>query len=193
MNSLLVRVLGVCSLGMGVARLILLESDVSEPLLANARFGLYLLAIAASGLLAYFALQEDGKTSRRWAGGAIICMNLLALIALHFEVTGYFEPQMAAIGVTRDQQQNVITLFDFTYSAVWMGYGGLLMLIGFWKRSAFLRWQAIVLLALTVAKVFFSDIHMLQRLYRITAFFVLGVILLVVSYFYQRNRAKAAT
>ena len=192
-DSLLVRVLAVCSLGMGVARLILLESDVSAPPLINARFGLYLLAIAALGLMAYFAVQEDGKASRQWAGGAIICMNLLALLALHFEVTSYFEPQLDAVAVTRDQQQDVLTLFDFTYSAAWMFYGGLLMLIGFWRRSAFLRWQAIVLLALTVAKVFFSDIHMLQRLYRITAFIVLGVILLVVSYFYQRNRAKAAT
>ena len=73
-----------------------------------------------------------------------------------------------------------------------MLYGSGLMLIGFWKRSAFLRWQAIVLLALTVIKVFLFDIGTLQRGYRITAFIVLGAILLAVSFFYQRSRLKTA-
>jgi uncharacterized membrane protein len=64
------------------------------------------------------------------------------------------------------------------------------MIIGFWKRSAFLRWQAIVLLTLTTAKVFFYDIEALERGYRIAAFIVLGAILLAVSFFYQRSRLK---
>jgi len=49
-----------------------------------------------------------------------------------------------------------------------------------------------VLLALTAAKVFFYDISALERGYRIVAFIVLGVILLAVSFFYQRSRLKAA-
>ncbi|MFI5115531.1 MAG: DUF2339 domain-containing protein [Terriglobales bacterium] len=66
------------------------------------------------------------------------------------------------------------------------------MLVGFWKRSAFLRWQAIVLLAMTVLKVFLVDISTLERGYRIAAFIVLGAILLAVSFFYQRSRTKSA-
>ncbi len=73
-----------------------------------------------------------------------------------------------------------------------MIYGSGLMLMGFWKRSAVLRWQAIVLLALTVIKVFLFDIGTLQRGYRIVAFIVLGAILLAVSFFYQRSRLRAA-
>ena len=118
-------------------------------------------------------------------------MNILALTALHFEIVGYFGPQLYA-GVTRGQEPNILTVFDFTYSAVWMIYSSLLLLVGFWKHSSFVRWQGIVLLTLTVGKVFFSDIHMLERFYRIAAFVALGLILLVVSYFYQRNRAKTA-
>jgi uncharacterized membrane protein len=79
----------------------------------------------------------------------------------------------------------------FTYSALWMLYGTALMLVGFWKRHAFLRWQAIVLLAITAIKVFFFDIATLQRGYRIAAFIVLGVVLLAVSFFYQRTRVSA--
>ena len=65
------------------------------------------------------------------------------------------------------------------------------MLVGFWKKSAFLRWQAIVLLAATVIKVFLFDIGTLERGYRIAAFIALGTILLAVSFFYQRSRVKA--
>ena len=66
------------------------------------------------------------------------------------------------------------------------------MLVGFWKRSAFVRWQAIVLLAMTVLKVFLIDIGTLERGYRIAAFIVLGAILLAVSFFYQRSRMRTA-
>ena len=188
----LLRILGAIALGFGVVRLIALESNAIEPVLINPRFGLYLLAIAALAGLAYFGLHEGGVANRRWAGAAILAINLLALVALHFEVVGYFEPQLRASTFSLEEQQGIRTVFDFTYSAVWMVYGSALMIIGFWKRSAFLRWQAIVLLALTVGKVFLFDISIQERGYRIAVFIVLGVILLAISYFYQRSRAKAA-
>src|ERR1019366_6306476 len=124
------------------------------------------------------------------AGAAIIGMNVLALLALHFEVMGYFQPQLAVAPSL--QERHIVTVRDFAYSAVWMVYGSGLMLVGFWKRSAFLRWQAIVLLAMTVLKVFLVDISTLERGYRIAAFIVLGAILLAVSFFYQRSRMKSA-
>lgn len=191
-NRDLLRVFGVSVLGLAVLRLVLLESDVTEPLLVNPRFALYLLAIAVLALLAYITISDRSETNRQWAGGAIIAINLIALAALHFEVTNYFQPRLNAIDISVAERRNIYIVFDFTYSAIWMVYGSALMLIGFWKRSAFLRWQAIVLLALTVAKVFLSDISALDRGYRIAAFIVLGLVLLVVSYFYQRSRVKAA-
>ena len=51
---------------------------------------------------------------------------------------------------------------------------------------------SIVLLAMTVLKVFLVDISTLERGYRIAAFIVLGAILLAVSFFYQRSRTKSA-
>ena len=63
---------------------------------------------------------------------------------------------------------------DFSYSAVWMAYGVLLMWVGFWKRAEFLRWQAIVLIGVTILKVFIYDASALQRGYRILAFMILG-------------------
>ncbi len=189
-RSILLRILGSCAFALGAARLMAVDSFDAAPLFINARFGLYLTAIAALALLAHYTAREGGRHNRLWTGAAIIGINLLALLALHFEVVEYFQPQFSA-AYSEPARQSVATLRAFTYSAVWMIYGSGLMLIGFWKRSAFLRWQAIALLALTVIKVFLFDISTLQRGYRIAAFIVLGAILLAVSFFYQRSHLRA--
>ncbi|MGB7554704.1 MAG: DUF2339 domain-containing protein [Candidatus Korobacteraceae bacterium] len=188
---MLLRILGTGAFLLGVGRLIWVDSFSRQPLLVNPRFGLYLVGIAALVVLAYFATREGGAGNRQWAGAAIIGINLLALVALHFEVMGYFQPQLAA-AYSGNERRSIVTVRDFAYSAVWMAYGGGLMLIGFWKRSAFIRWQAIVLLVMTVFKVFVVDISTLERGYRIAAFIVLGAILLAVSFFYQRSRMRTA-
>ena len=188
-QSLLLRVLGACAFVLGVVRLMAVDSFDRGPLLINARCGLYLTAIGALALLAYYSAKEGGDGNRQWSAAAIIGINLLALLALHFEIVAYFQPQFIS-AYSETERLSIATVRAFTYSAGWMAYGSALMLIGFWKRSAFLRWQAIVLLALTVIKVFLFDIGTLQRGYRITAFIVLGAILLAVSFFYQRSRLQ---
>ena len=55
------------------------------------------------------------------------------------------------------------------------------------RRAAILRWQALTLFAIVVAKVFFYDLSTLSRFYRILSFLVLGVLLLGVSFLYQRR------
>ena len=184
--------MGVAALALGAARLIVVNSIPSQDrLLLNPRFGLYLVAIGALALLAWFGLREGGSENRQWAAGAILALNILALLAAHFEVIDWSTPLRGTI-LSSVELHSLHTVRDFTHSAVWMVYGSGLMLIGFWKRSAFLRWQAIALLALTAAKVFFYDIEALERGYRIAAFIVLGAILLAVSFFYQRSRIKSA-
>src|SRR6266568_2475700 len=56
--------------------------------------------------------------------------------------------------------------------------------------SALLRWQALVLFGLVVVKVFIYDSSYLERFYRIVSFFILGLVLLVVSFLYQRKVAR---
>jgi len=76
---------------------------------------------------------------------------------------------------------------DFTYSALWMAYGAMLMIIGFLRRTAFVRWQALLLIAATIVKVFVYDVSQLDKGYRIVSFIVLGVLLLAISFVYQRD------
>jgi uncharacterized membrane protein len=76
---------------------------------------------------------------------------------------------------------------QFTYSAEFMLFGALLLALGFWRQSAFLRWQALVLLAATIGKVFLIDVSELSQGYRILSFLGLGALLLAVSFVYQRD------
>jgi uncharacterized membrane protein len=68
-----------------------------------------------------------------------------------------------------------------------MLFGAALLSVGFWRRSAFLRWQALLLLAISVGKVFVLDVSELSRGFRIVSFLGLGILLLAVSYVYQRD------
>jgi uncharacterized membrane protein len=53
-----------------------------------------------------------------------------------------------------------------------------------------LRWQALVLIAVTIGKVFFYDMASLDRGYRIVSFIALGLLLLATSFLYQRRWSR---
>jgi len=80
-------------------------------------------------------------------------------------------------------------LQQLALSGVWLFYSALLMVAGIWRRVQGLRLIAIALFGITILKIFIYDLSFLERLYRIFSFIGLGVILLLVSYLYQRYKA----
>ena len=192
--------LNACAVGalmLGVARLLFIDDFYSQRLLLNARMAVHVVAITVLGLVAWYAARRGNNTGRQAAGVAIIALNLLALIALSREVADYYSRTMSTAQVpgtwTPGEWQttrNVVIARDFTFSALWMGYGAMLMVVGFWRRSAFVRWQALTLIAVTTSKVFIYDVSQLDRGYRILSFIVLGIILLAISFGYQRDWLK---
>jgi uncharacterized membrane protein len=58
--------------------------------------------------------------------------------------------------------------------------------VGIWKRIRPLRIAAIGVFGFTILKIFIYDLSFLSRLYRIGSFVILGIVLLGVSYAYQR-------
>ena len=69
----------------------------------------------------------------------------------------------------------------------------MLVVIGIQRRSPLLRWQSLTLFGLVVLKVFLYDSSYLDRAYRILSFLVLGLVLLVVSFFYQNKASRERT
>jgi uncharacterized membrane protein len=157
----------------------------------------YAVAVAVLGAVAWYASKREDDSARAVAAVAVVALNVLALIALTREVADYYARQMIAVRPARPRQfapayyytdlHRIDIERDFTYSALWMGYGAMLMVIGFLRRSAFVRWQALILIAATVVKVFVYDVSQLDRGYRIVSFIVLGVLLLAISFVYQRD------
>lgn len=181
-------------LGFGIVRLLMVDDFHVRTLIFNARFGEYLFAIA---ILAGIILVCERLPVRRqgpWKSLASIALNLLAVIALSEEVSSYFGVQLAdwmrANGHQTVAFQQIEFALHLSYSVVWLAYGAGLMMFGFWRRSAFVRWQALVLIALTVAKVFLFDTSGLEQGYRIVSFIALGVVLMGISYVYHRDWLK---
>lgn len=124
---------------------------------------------------------------------AAIALNLLALIALTGEADYYFDRRQSQLlrssAFVLDYRPLELAR-AFSYSAIWLFYGAALMVFGFWKRTAFVRWQALVLIAATILKVFIYDVSELEKGYRILSFIALGVVLLAISFIYQRDWLK---
>jgi uncharacterized membrane protein len=163
----------------------------NRPIL-NERFGTYCVAIAVFAFLAWLARnshdEQEPSPVMHWpnlAAAAVLAVNALILIAFSWEIHSYwwFLRWRGDDNLLRDYWMYA----EFSYSALFMLFGGALLSIGFLKRSAFLRWQALVLIAATIAKVFLVDVSQLSKGLRIFSFIGLGVLLLCVSFVYQRD------
>jgi len=73
-----------------------------------------------------------------------------------------------------------------------MVYGAVALGIGFWRRLSFLRWQALTLIAITIAKVFLYDLKNLSGALRVLSFIGLGVLLMAISFLYQKGYLTAS-
>lgn len=75
-------------------------------------------------------------------------------------------------------------------SIMWAVYGAVLMMVGFWRKNGMLRYIALGLFALLLAKVFIWDTRTVKSVYRIAAFLATGITLVGVSYLYQFLKKK---
>jgi uncharacterized membrane protein len=200
-KSDLLNVFALGALALGVLRLLFIDNFETGQLIFNMRFVTYLVAVAVLGAVAFYSSRRDDDAGKQVAAVAIIALNLLMLVALSHEVADYYSRQLGEVRnpFTRrnraygNEWRGIEIARDFTYSALWMAYGAMLMVIGFVRRSAFARWQALVLIAATTIKVFIYDVSELDRAYRIVSFIVLGALLLAISFAYQRDWLKLST
>ena len=77
-------------------------------------------------------------------------------------------------------------------SILWSLFALGLILRGIWKNLRTLRYLGLGLFAVVAAKVFFVDLDQLDQIYRIVAFLILGVLLLIGSFIYLKYRDSFA-
>jgi uncharacterized membrane protein len=193
------RLLATVVVALGLVRLLTLDlyNWGVQPLIFNARFATFAVAIGA--LLWMLSLSSDSSEREPVRAALIVAavmVNLLALLAAGLEIHDTFQlvirgthidPANPASYDVQTARHGLTIARNFSYSALIMFYGAGLMWLGFARNSALLRWQAILLIAATVIKVFLFDLYGLDHAWRVLSFIILGVILLAVSYAYQRD------
>jgi uncharacterized membrane protein len=118
----------------------------------------------------------------------ILIANVLLIVALSGEASGYFDSKIAAGGGGEAGRLRDLWLAkQLSLSVIWATYGGVMLVYGRLRRKRMLRLMALALLILTTLKVFFWDLSSLDGIYRIISSIVLGAILLAVSYLYQKT------
>ncbi len=194
-RQLLIRAFALICLLLGIFALLALNPRASTTPIFNQRFAAYAFAIAVFAFVAWLARRtpDDPQANPiiHWqflAGAAVLAINALILIAGSLEIQSYWWARSWRGGYGNYYVwRNYVMYAHFSYSAFFMAFGAALLGAGFWRRSAFLRWQALVLLALTIAKVFLVDTSELSQGFRIVSFLGLGVLLLAVSFVYQKD------
>lgn len=76
---------------------------------------------------------------------------------------------------------------DYIISVLWIAYAGLITMTGILKNIKFLKIAGIWLSLITILRIFIFDLSSVANIYKLTAFLVLGIILLVMSYFYAKK------
>jgi uncharacterized membrane protein len=192
-GSRLLRVLAVLCLALGLVVLVIQNPAASTTPIFNERFATYSVGIAVCAFVAWLAARaakdaDDSSAALAWPTLALVAglaVNALILLAVGWEIHSYwwYLQYRGDWHLLHDYGMYA----QFTYSAFFMAFGALLLGLGFWRRSAFLRWQALVLLAVSVGKVFTVDVSQLSQGYRILSFLGLGALLLAVSFVYQKD------
>jgi len=148
--------------------------------------GAYVLCIRLLGKSPHVSGEERGALP-----ALVVGANLLAVVALSAEASGYFESQLAG-EFDPGRLSDLKLAQQLSLSMVWALYGAAMLLYGRARRTRLVRLLGLGLLSLTTLKVFLWDLASLDSGYRIISFIVLGAILLAVSYLYQRSQQRAA-
>jgi uncharacterized membrane protein len=160
--------------------------SLAHPAFQTADFAMAVLALAIfAGLIAASLRVAKARTGdQSWAllaAAGTIVFNFIAVLTGVREVSALFAPPPNAWTPDAALQQAL------AISAFLMLYGATLLAVGFWRRSAFLRWQGLALLLFTILKAFLYDMRNLSQGYRVVSLLGLGVLLLAVSFAYQKD------
>jgi uncharacterized membrane protein len=130
-------------------------------------------------LAAILALVARGTRPYPYRVVAAVAAVGLALAYLSLEVTRLYHGPVLTRGPTSNAEQ-------YTYSAVWLAFGVVLLIAGVFLRSQPARLASAVVVLITIGKVFVFDLAVLEGVFRALSFIGLGVVLVGIALLYQR-------
>lgn len=152
--------------------------DLTPPLINLSMLAALLLCIAL--IHAARQLRAISNESRNNAFVALGCLLFAAITFESWRTVDYLANHGASF-------TDPTMVKQMAMSVLWSVIGFTMVLIGFWKKIQLLRLAGLVLLAITLTKVFIVDMKEVQAVWRILSFIALGSLLLGVSYLYNKN------
>jgi uncharacterized membrane protein len=167
--------------------------------------GLYELSVLRSSYLfdsnnQYF--YREGNIAVRYLG--IVLMIPLLLINMRFMKSEIFDQRfriaeklllhLAILILLSSELVHWLDMalvensFKLGLSILWGTYALFLIVLGLWKNLGYLRIAAIVLFGVTLVKLFLYDMADMSTIARTIVMIVLGVLLLVASFLYNKNK-----
>ena len=125
--------------------------------------------------------QDDAGWGAPERAVMILGASALTIAIITTEIWSYWAVQALRGDATEVAREAML-------SAAWALYAAVAIAIGIRRQYAPIRYFAIALFGITVAKVFLVDLATLAGVYRIVAFFIVGLVLLFASFLYQRGR-----
>ena len=78
----------------------------------------------------------------------------------------------------------------FFLTVSWTVFAFLVFAVGLALRERMYRWVGLTVLGFALARIVFVDVWRLEMIYRILSFIALGVVLLVLGFFYNKYQEK---
>jgi uncharacterized membrane protein len=156
----------------------LIEEDVE---VQGVFFNLVLLCYGLPAVLAtVLALIAKDTRPMAYRAVATAAAIVLALAYLTLEVRRLYQgPELLSTRGASDAEL-------WTYSAVWLAFGVVLLLAGLMIRSQPARLASAVVILVTVCKVFLYDLAGIGGIWRALSFIGLGLVLVGIGWLYQR-------
>lgn len=143
------------------------------------------LAALLYALAWFYRRHEDARAERPLSGTtmSVIAASVLVVVAASAHTWDYWRQEGLNSADAR-------FAYSLSLSGLWTVLACLFIGAGLLRSFAPLRYLAMALFGITVLKVFLVDLSSLGGIYRILGFIGVGVVLLAVSFFYQRQRIK---
>lgn len=145
-----------------------------------------------SGLAIVICLFAAAWFFRGVSSNLSMAVSMIAIgifwLDMSIENYKYFDAKVFELPEDRDYSmvQQIQWTSHMAASVLWSILAAVLTAAGFRLDRPALRWAGLILFGVTVLKVVFVDMSQLRQIYRIIAFFVVGILLLGVAWWYQR-------
>lgn len=125
----------------------------------------------------------------RWPLGRVVPRNLWGIV-LALAAFAFLNIEIASVFAIQGRSFSMMThgslAMQLAYSIGWLLFAIGLLVVGIRWQVVKVRWAAIIAIVLTACKIFILDVSSLGQLYRVASLLGLAVVLILVSFLYQR-------